>query len=338
MAKEEHIVEIDGIRCEPSNSTYGLLQVSENPSGAPIGIPLCILRGKSDGPTLLVDSSVHGQELTGTLAIKKLLRELRPESLRGTLICAPCVNAPAFDAVARVNILERDPRNMDQVFPGHEEGTLAEMTAHHYYTKVVKKCDAVLSFHTGGPYLCPIDCALLPPSTTPDVDRRAEGIARAFGLRYVWNTLEGPPEYTGSLIEAAARDGIAAVVVEVGCQTAWYDHGNHFVDTSVRGIKNVMKHLGILDGKPEVPSRYLYTKGPVIAIRSRRGGIWETSRSLGERLRKDDLIGRVVDTLTDKELEKVVAPFDGVVFDVRVWPLTYPGELLGHFAAAEERD
>src|SRR2546429_6437581 len=87
------------------------------------------------GPTLVVDSSVHGQEITGTLAIKKLLRELAPRSLSGTLVCAPCVNAPSFDAVARVNVLERDPRNMDQVFPGHEMGTLAEMTAYHYYNK-----------------------------------------------------------------------------------------------------------------------------------------------------------------------------------------------------------
>jgi predicted deacylase len=226
---------------------------------------------------------------------------------------------------------------MDQVFPGREEGILAEMTAYHYYNKVVKRSNAFLSFHTGGPYLCPIDCALLPPSTTTEVDRQAEAIARAFGLEYIWNTLGGPPEYTGSMLEVAARDGIAGVVVEVGCQTAWYDHGEEFIDVSVRGIKNVMKYLGMMDGTPEVPTRYLYTKGPVIAIRSRRGGIWETTRRLGDRMKKGELLGRIVDPLTDEELETVIAPFDGIVFDVRVWPLTYPGELLGHFADGEFR-
>jgi uncharacterized protein len=330
-------VEIDGIRTEPGSTAYGLLHVSETPSGAPIGIPICIVQGTNEGPTLLVDSSVHGQEITGTLAIKKLLRNLAPSSLSGTLVCAPCVNAPSFDAVARVNILERDPRNMDQVFPGQEMGTLAEMTAYHYYNKVVKRSDAFLSFHTGGPYLCPIDCTLLPPSTTPEMDRRVEELARAFGLKRIWNTLEGPVEYTGSLAEIAARDGIPGVVAEVGCQTAWYDHGDEFIDISVRGIKNVMKYLGMLSGKLEVPESYLYTKGPMLAIRNRRGGIWETSRRLDERLRSGEVIGRIVDPLTDRELEKVVAPFDGIIFDIRVWPLTYPGELLGHIAEGEMR-
>jgi uncharacterized protein len=331
-------MEIDGIRSEPGSKAHGLLEISETPSGAPVGIPIYIVQGSSDGPTLLVDSSVHGQELTGTLAIKKLLRDLSPHSLKGTLICAPCVNAPSFDAVARVNILERDPRNMDQVFPGQEVGTLAEMTAYHYYNKVVKRSDVLLSFHTGGPYLCPIDCTLLPPSTTPEIDRRVEEIARVFGLKRIWNTLEGPPEYTGSLIETAARDGIPGIACEVGCQTAWYDHGDEYIDISVRGIKNVMKHLGMLSGMPEVPDHYLYSKGPMVSIRNRRGGIWETARRLDDKLRRGELIGRIIDTLTDRELETVVAPFDGILFMVRVWPLAYPGELVGGFADGELRE
>ena len=162
-------------------------------------------------------------------------------------------------------------------------------------------------------------------------------MARAVGLDRIWNTLDGSPEYGGSLIEVAARDGLPAVTVEVGCHTAWFDHADEFVDKSVRAIENVMKHLDMLEGPPEIPEHYLYTKGPVVSLHNRRGGIWEAFARIGDRLKAGQPIGRIVDTLSDEVLKVVTVPFDGIVFDVRIWPLAYPGGLLGHFAQGELR-
>jgi predicted deacylase len=330
-------MKIRNIEAKPGTTAFGILHVAETPSGSALGLPMQIVRGMREGPVLLVDSCVHGQEITGTLAIKKLLRGLTPASLRGTLICVPCLNTPAFDAGTRVNLLEHDPKNLDHVFPGKERGTFAEMVAYAYYHEVVKHADALLNFHTGGAYLGPLDCTILPPSTSPEVDQKIEALARAVGLERIWNTFDGTPEYGGSLIEVAARDGLPAVTVEVGCHTAWFDHGAEFVDKSVRAIQNVLKHLGMLEGPLEVPQRYLYTQGPVVSLHNRRGGIWEASVAIGDRLRAGESIGRIVDTITDEVLEIVAAPFDGIVFDVRIWPLAYPGGLLGHFAQGEMR-
>jgi predicted deacylase len=83
--------------------------------------------------------------------------------------------------------------------------------------------------------------------------------------------LDGSPEYGGSLIEVAARDGLPAVTVEVGCHTAWFSHGAAFVEKSVRAIENVLKYLGMQEGPLEVPLRYLYTKGPLVSLHNRRG-------------------------------------------------------------------
>jgi predicted deacylase len=330
-------MKIGNVEAAPGSIAFGLLHVAETPSGAPLGIPLQIVRGTRATPVLLVDSCIHGQEITGALAIKKLLRRLSPSALRGTLICVPCLNSPAFDAGTRVNLLEHDPKNLDHVFPGKERGTLAEMVAHVYYREVVKRADALLNFHTGGAYLGPLDCTILPPSTTPATDRKVVELARAVGLERIWNTFDGSPEYGGSLIEVAARDGLPAVTVEVGCHTAWFDHGEEFVDTSVRAIENVLKHLGMLEGSPQVPKQYLYTKGPLVSLHNRRGGIWEAFARIGDRMKAGQSIGRIVDTVRDAELEVVTAPFDGIVFDVRIWPLAYPGGLVGHFADGEVR-
>jgi predicted deacylase len=99
-----------------------------------------------------------------------------------------------------------------------------------------------------------------------------------------------------------------------------------------------MKHLGMLPGTVEAPPRYLYTKGPILPLRNRRGGIWETDRHLGDSVEKDGVIGRIIGLANDEVREVVVAPFDGILFDIRVWPIAYPGELLGHFAAGEVKE
>ena len=54
-----------------------------------LGIPLIIVNGIEDGPVLCVDAGVHGDEDDGQEAIRRVLADIDPATLRGTLVGIP---------------------------------------------------------------------------------------------------------------------------------------------------------------------------------------------------------------------------------------------------------
>ena len=61
-------------------------------------IPVEVIRGKEDGPTLFVSAAIHGDEINGVETIKRLLaRKKTLSKIRGTLIAVPIVNVFGFN-------------------------------------------------------------------------------------------------------------------------------------------------------------------------------------------------------------------------------------------------
>ena len=83
------------------------LKVTDAPDGTPVFIPLIIVKGEKEGPTLLVDGCHHGAEVEGTEAIVRLARSLDTKALKGTFIGVPVLNVAAFMARERFNPLDR---------------------------------------------------------------------------------------------------------------------------------------------------------------------------------------------------------------------------------------
>lgn len=54
--------------------------------GTEIEIPLTIINGAFDGPTLLVTAGIHGGEYPGIAAAMELGRSLDPQEIHGSLI------------------------------------------------------------------------------------------------------------------------------------------------------------------------------------------------------------------------------------------------------------
>ena len=70
--------------------------------------------GAAGGPRLLITGGVHGDEYEPMAAIRRLIRDVEPLSLRGTLLLAPVVNEPAFERRDRVG---PDGLDLAQVVP-----------------------------------------------------------------------------------------------------------------------------------------------------------------------------------------------------------------------------
>src|SRR6188508_1077189 len=83
-----------------SGKQHGHLYIpySHNLGGwANLMVPITCV-GRGSGPTALVMAGNHGDEYPGQVAILRLLRELKPEQVKGRVILVPALNLPASKA------------------------------------------------------------------------------------------------------------------------------------------------------------------------------------------------------------------------------------------------
>ena len=160
----------------PGVST-GNLRTGDMPDGAPIAIPVAILRGEADGPTLWLHGCVHGDELCGTYIIHETLRTVNPADLKGTIVALPMLNVTASQKIQRMSPFELFGNgDLNRNFPGDPDGLTTQQMAYHIYR----------------PFAA---VRRLPDRFPHRADRRrALGPVRQRGRR---NGPEGPPELPG---------------------------------------------------------------------------------------------------------------------------------------------
>lgn len=83
-----------------------------------VKIPITIINGHEDGPTLFITAGIHGGEYPGIAAAMELGRDIEPEHLSGCLIMMHPVNIQGFWA-RREFIVPEDGKNLNRVFPGN---------------------------------------------------------------------------------------------------------------------------------------------------------------------------------------------------------------------------
>jgi N-alpha-acetyl-L-2,4-diaminobutyrate deacetylase len=287
------------VRCEIDfdkagrQAGYARAPLSRNTSGwGVVEIPIfCIKNGS--GPTVLLTGGVHGDEYEGPIAVSRLARELKPEQVQGRVIMMPAVNVPAVLADTRLSPV--DGRDMNRCFPGNPRGTFSEMLAHFMDSVILPLVDVSVDLHTAG-HSC--DSAL---STNmhymPDreVRDRTMGVAAAFGAPFnvvFWGVDEG-----ATLTSAVERRGIISVGTELG---GWGRVNVEGVRIGERGVRNVLKHLGVLEGRPETAqrdgsptTRHMMVKDASCYSFAPRGGLFEPRHVTGQAVEQGDIAGYV---------------------------------------------
>ena len=98
----------------------------EVPAGSDAGmrIPVAVVNGVKPGPVLAIVAGLHGTEYATIVALQGLIGILNPAQVSGAIIVIPLVNVPSFEQrVAHLNPI--DGKNMNRVFPGKADGTVA---------------------------------------------------------------------------------------------------------------------------------------------------------------------------------------------------------------------
>jgi predicted deacylase len=108
-------------------------------------MPVKVICGRKAGPVLFVSAAVHGDELNGVEAIRRLLRLKALRSIRGTLLAVPIVNVHGFLDQSRYL---PDRRDLNRSFPGSAKGSIASRLAHLFINEIMSKADYGIDLHT----------------------------------------------------------------------------------------------------------------------------------------------------------------------------------------------
>ncbi len=112
-----------------------------------IEIPVIVERAKEDGPVLLLNSGIHGNELNGIEIVRELLMKKYTKPERGMVISIPTLNVFGFLNQTREF---PDGKDLNRSFPGSKKGSLASIFAFHMMNEIVPHIDYCIDFHTGG--------------------------------------------------------------------------------------------------------------------------------------------------------------------------------------------
>lgn len=305
-------LEIAGVEVKPGKKTYQWITISQTYYGG-LKIPFIGIGGSSPGKTLLLVSGIHGTEYVGLEAILRFCDEIKPSDLIGNLISIPFINVPAFERISRETPF--DSLNLNRVFPGKKDGFISERIANFLLEEVVPKVDYTIDLH--GATLDNMQnnlCAFIEKEERSSLD-----MAKAFGVETLWRG--GSAGIKGDFTTAAMERGALGIAIEVGgegrCKEEW-------VQTELRGFRNVMVTLGILKGRPSgLPTKYAVMDGFYQHCNS--GGFLRTKVKLNQKVKKRQVLGTIIDLL-GKKLEVIKADKDGVIYGLRTLPKINPGD------------
>ena len=275
--------------------SYERIPVTTLASGFELFIPLHRLEGRAAGPTLGLSAVVHGDEPLTNEIIRRVLTGIRPDELRGTILAVPVVNSLAFESLSRHTPI--DMLDLNRNFPGSPSGWLSEQIAHVLSTRFVSQLDVHLDLHTGG---------VFPTVDYVYIFDRSRELSVAFGSSFLF---EPSQPYQGTFAVPAAAKGIPFFTVEVG-GGSFLDA--HYVEHGVRGVFNVLRQLGMIDGEVvKPPSQTIVTEMAV--VRPRFGGVLYPEiglDQLGKEVAGGTLLGRVVSPYSFETLEEIRSPFE----------------------------
>ena len=300
---------------EKGKKSFEYYRIGETPL-LPIHLPVGVVRGEKDGPTVCVVAGEHPCEYPGIDAAIRIFNEITPEKLRGTLIVVPVVNVVGFDR-ATPYVCPLDNLNMAFQYPGDKTGTFSKVNA-YYLEKVVQQANYFITLHGGEATELLIPYGIYFRTGVDKVDRESKAMMVAFDIEY--NEERGAQGYSsgqvsislesGALFIEAPKAGIPAMVAEVG--SGWGACDERDVTAQVKGVMNVLKHLKMIDGSPvvEFPEKKVFND--VAELRVTRGGLYYPTVKLKDPVKQGQAIA-YVKNIRGEIVETIKTPTDGFV-------------------------
>jgi len=316
----------------PGQKATGYLEVSAGVDAA-TNIPVVVVNGAKPGKVLALVSGAHGTEYVSIIAIEKLIAQLDPAQVTGTVILVPLVNIQSFEQkVPHVNPV--DNKSMNRFYPGKADGTQTERASFLITKQIVERCDYLIDYHGGD-----LDESLRPysywgPTGHAEQDRISKEMVLAFGLDHIiiWNERPTDPNATRYLDNTATVRGKPSIVVEAGhAGTVETDDVNLLVNGTLR----TMRALKMIPGEPHVIENPVWIEKLSDALAD-GPGIWYPLVKRGTYVSAGMKLGTITDYF-GKVIAEPRAPVTGVVLHVNAVPSLKKGDNLADLGVVAAR-
>ena len=290
------------------------IHLSDNALGVPWRVPLIIIRGVEKGPTVGLTAALHGDELNGISTIYKLIEEINPKKLKGTIVMVPISNVPGYLMNQR---LFSDNVDLNRIMPGNPEGNTSQLYAHYFITKIVSKFNYLLDLHTASHGR--VNSLYIRADIENEETRT---------LAYLQNPqiIVKKFDVEGTLRSWANDNGIPAITIEIGNPNAFQ---HKLVDETLEGILNTLRFLEMIDGEIKDMVTDAYVCDHSYWIYSNRGGIVDVLPRLADEVKAGDVIAKVYDVFGQVK-EEIKANRSGVVIGKNVRPNCDAGTRIVH--------
>jgi predicted deacylase len=302
-------------------------------------IPLVVVRNGA-GPACLVTGGTHGDEWEGQIAVARLARETKPETVKGTLYIMPHANFPACQVGTRLSPL--DGGNLNLTWPAPPGSGPTGQIAEFIERKLLPRVSHWIDVHTGGRTLIYAPKAAIHMSNDRSLNKRALEALAAFGSP---DNLIFEVQEARSASVAAQRNGVVYVYGEFGGGSLISREGLRIAD---QGVRRLLAHIGVLSSPapaPPVKQRH-YTMSGQSYEETRRlywfartDGYFEPCVGLSEEVAAGQVVGFVhpLDGSLSAPAE-VVAGAGGTVVALRAQPRVENGDCLGHLGLLNSRE
>ncbi len=294
------VLKVGALSAGRGEKSYG---ANEFPvQGQPYRLPMWLINGQEEGPTLVVTGGVHAAEYASIAAALEVGRSLDARGLRGQIIVVPVMNMPAFTARS-IYVCPLDGRNLNRVFPGNAQGAASEQIADWVFRNVISQAEYYVDLHGGDLIEALVPFTIFFRSGNDRVDQMSLKMAKVFGIHFLVCS-----ETPGSTFCAASRAGIPSILAESGGQGIWTPED---VARHTNGLYRLMRHLHMIPGSAPEPvpcmllERFLW-------LRSEHAGFWYPAIAVNEQVKAGQNLGCVKDC-EGHVLETAVSPADGVV-------------------------
>lgn len=269
---------------------------------------------------ICIVTGIHGDEMEGQYVCYELARRIQEgrEHLRGIVDIYPAVNPLGINSITRgIPMFDLD---MNRIFPGAEDGAMAE----HLAAKVMQDmegADMCLDIHASNIFLREVPQARI----SQENGERLLPYARQLNVDFVW-IHNASTVMEATFAHSLNKKGIPTVVVEMGTGMRI---NKEFGEQILDGIFHLMTDMGIWDGEcPAVKEPIISTDGRVGYLSAGTCGIFVPGVEHWKSIKRGDKIGEIIDPLKAEVKEIIKAPFNGMVFTLREYPVVSEGCLI----------
>ena len=301
-------------RAAPGEMDTGRLDVCEGRDGRTVSLPVAVINGADEGKTLYIQAASDGDELNGIGVVRRLVPQLDPRELSGTILIVGIANYFGFIHGEHRNPI--DDTKLNRTYPGDREGASSERLAAATF-EAATRADLVLDLHQGSTSRM-INEVRVRCGRRHRLHDECLELAKVFGCGHVLDQ-KGPD---GQLARKAPDEGIPTVDPELGGAVGLDEES---VALGVSGVFNVLTYYDFLSGqvRPQLQTRaqgFEQYGAPA-------GGFVDFKADLGERVSANTPLFEVTDVFGETKAT-VSARSDGVFWRTRRLPQVASGEYV----------